>query len=360
MQGPARINKMLKEGKISAEQADLLIRAWEESEKRRKKIFTEVYQQTAARKKNLLGGMAFGFIVVLIFFFAVLLIAGATGMVHDRQKASEIIIQGSQALYHSQLNEAEHLFRQAIRKAPDQRISYYLLATTLSELYKENNDIKIKIQADEYFQKAQELNQEGGSAMTAIGLVFLIIFIFLVFAFIMILLFSFYNILVYREEQVNESWAQVMAFYQRKLDLIPALLEAVKEYSQHEQKTLQQVTAARSQSMELLDKLPGLASDQAEKLSALSESERALGQELGRIHALVEGYPDIKANIHYETMLQQIKETEDKMIDARQDYNKKVKKYNAGLRIFPLNLIGSIFHFAKRAYYDPGQCPSIG
>ena len=191
--------------------------------------------------------------------------------------------------------------------------------------------------------------------MNGTAIFFFMIFVVLLLGIISTVLLVMYNLLVRREERVNESWAQVEAMCQRKVDLIPALLEVVNNYCQHEQDTLQGVIRARAQSEQLVEELSGLTAVSDENLQTLAKAQAQLAAGLGQVHALGERYPDLKANVHYQTMQAQLQETEDAVTGARQWYNRCVRSYNGGLKTFPYNVLAGAFKFQPRAYFAENQ-----
>ncbi|MCD4778976.1 MAG: LemA family protein [Candidatus Omnitrophica bacterium] len=352
MESKARIQKMLKDGKINARQSQLLQGALAESEKRKIQIFQNVSRQKESREKKMWGGITIGLIgfflfLVILFFFGVSMRMG-----RDFQKATLFLDQGTQALYHGDLQTAKEHFIKARRKAPRHSLTNGLLAATYKVLYQYDQDPINKQMAEKYYIKTQEcLRQKGGGMMNMTGFIFLMMFVLFILTGISVLLLVLYNILVKREEKVNESWAQIAVLYQRKLDLIPALLEAAREYAKHEQSTLQDVISARSQVDQVFKSLTGLAVNQ-DGIKDITQAERALDTGLGKIYALAEKYPDLKANIHFETIIHQLTETEDRVAQSRNKYNTNVKKYNADLRLFPMNIMAALCQFARKNYLE--------
>lgn len=176
--------------------------------------------------------------------------------------------------------------------------------------------------------------------------VFLFIFLLLVVSVTGVVLLLMYNVLVKREERVAEAWAQIGTLYQRKLDLIPALLEVVKDFARHEKETLQNVITARQQAYEIADAPVGPGSSAGADVTA----PKNLDLGLTKIQVLAEQYPDLKANVHYSTMQEELTEAEDGIARAKQTYNHRVQVYNAGLRLFPLNLMAAAFTFQPKEY----------
>lgn len=160
---------------------------------------------------------------------------------------------------------------------------------------------------------------------------------------------SSYNGLVKGEESVTAAWAQVESQYQRRADLIPNLVATVKGYAEHESSTLQAVTEARN-------KATGITIDAnnmtQEDLNRFQQAQDELGKSLGRLIAVSEAYPDLKANKNFEDLQVQLEGTENRISVARQDFNKAAQAYNTSVRSFPKNIFASIFGFDKKAYFQ--------
>jgi len=149
-----------------------------------------------------------------------------------------------------------------------------------------------------------------------------------------------YNNIVTAEEDVTGKWAQVENQLQRRLDLIPNLVETVKGYAAHEQETFTLVTEARS-------KAAGAVSIQ-DKAQANSELTNALS----RLMVIVERYPDLKANQNFLKLQDELAGTENRIAIARKDYNEAVQGFNTFIKRFPNNLIASIFKFDLKDYFE--------
>ena len=161
-----------------------------------------------------------------------------------------------------------------------------------------------------------------------------------------------YNDLVSAQEEVESSWAQVENQYQRRADLVPNLVATVKGYAKHEQETLDQVTEARAKATQItID--PANATPQ--QLAAFQSAQGELTQALGRLLAIAENYPDLKANQNFLDLQQQLEGTENRIAVARQLFNDSARAYNTGLRKFPRNIIASLFGFEKKPYFEAEQ-----
>jgi LemA protein len=150
-----------------------------------------------------------------------------------------------------------------------------------------------------------------------------------------------YNRFVSQRNLVQESWRQIDVELKRRHDLIPNLVETVKGYATHEREVFDAVTRARAVAAS-----PGASPAQQ------AQQEGVLGQALGRLFAVAEAYPDLKANQNFLNLQEELTGTEDKISYSRQFYNDTVYKYNTKIQSVPANLIAGPFHFEKREYFE--------
>ncbi len=152
-----------------------------------------------------------------------------------------------------------------------------------------------------------------------------------------------YNGLVKLRNRVKDQWAQIDVLLKRRVDLIPNLVETVKGYAKHESETLENVINARNRALS--------AGSPKEELDANKE----LSSALGRLLAITESYPDLKANTNFVDLQNQLKETEDKIAYARQFYNDAVLTYNNKVQTIPSNFVAMIAGFKTETFFEVSQ-----
>jgi LemA protein len=153
---------------------------------------------------------------------------------------------------------------------------------------------------------------------------------------------TIYNSLVGLRNQVKEAWAQVDVQLKRRFDLIPNLIETVKGYMHHERETLEAVTQARA----------AIAGAGAGNLDARAEAEGGLTAALGRLFAVAESYPDLKASTNFLALQEELTSTENKIGFARQYYNQAVMQFNNRIQMFPGNIIAGMFNFKTGDFFE--------
>ena len=157
-----------------------------------------------------------------------------------------------------------------------------------------------------------------------------------------------YNKLVEQEEVVNQKWADVQTQYQRRADLIPNLVNTVKGYAAHESETLEAVVAARTKATQItID--PSNATP--EQIAAFQEAQGEVSQALGRLLAITEAYPDLKANEQFSELQAQLEGTENRIAESRRLFNEAAQKYNVSVRSFPANLFANMFGFTSPQHF---------
>ena len=163
---------------------------------------------------------------------------------------------------------------------------------------------------------------------------------------------SSYNGLVNIEEGVNGQWANVETQYQRRADLIPNLVSTVKGYAAHESETLEAVVEARSKATQITVDASDLT---PEKLAEYQKAQGAVSSALGKLLAIQENYPDLKANQNFLELQAQLEGTENRINVARVNFNNAAQEYNAKIRRFPNSMFAGMFGFDKRAYFEAAE-----
>lgn len=182
---------------------------------------------------------------------------------------------------------------------------------------------------------------ENKTPFVLIGIVALIILI-------MGWLMSGYNDMVKLDENVNLQWSQVENQYQRRLDLIPNLVNVVKGYASHEKETLEGVIEARAKATQTTIDPSNMTEEQ---LANFQKSQDGLSGALNRLMVVVEKYPDLKATDNFKQLHKQLEGTENRITVARKDYNDAVTIYNKKVRSFPDNMLAGIFGFSVRPQF---------
>lgn len=173
-----------------------------------------------------------------------------------------------------------------------------------------------------------------------------------VLAVIVIFFYVTYNGFVHKEEGVKTAWSNVETQYQRRADLIPNLVNTVKGYAAHESTTLQDVTDARTRAtsinLSVEDMTPA-------KLAEFQQAQSQVGSALGRLIAISENYPDLKANQNFLELQAQLEGTENRIAVSRKDFNETAKQYNVSVRRFPANLVAKLFGFDQKPYFEGAE-----
>ncbi len=160
---------------------------------------------------------------------------------------------------------------------------------------------------------------------------------------------SAYNSMVGVQEDATTALANVQSAYQRRADLIPNLVETVKGYAAHEQGTFEAVVNARAKATQITLDPENLT---PEKLQEFQKAQGELGSALGRLIAVQENYPDLKANENFKDLQAQLEGTENRINEARNKFNTAVQNYNVTIRAFPKNILAGIFGFDKMTKFE--------
>jgi LemA protein len=175
-------------------------------------------------------------------------------------------------------------------------------------------------------------------------------------------LVSDYNGMARSDEQADRQWGQIQAQLQRRLDLVPSLVESVQAYMTHEKETLVAVVEARSRAVTSLQ-AAGTGREPA-AVRQMDQDQAGLSASLHTLMVLAERYPDLKANQNIASLQDQLEGTENRIATERMRYNESVEAYNQQLRVFPSNVIASVMHFTPREYFESkmeaAEMPKLG
>lgn len=165
---------------------------------------------------------------------------------------------------------------------------------------------------------------------------------------------SGYNTMVQQDQNVKGKWGNVQSDYQRRADLIPNLVNTVKGEANFEQTTLQNVISARARATQVTVDPANLT---PEKIAEFQKAQGELGSAIGRLLAVVENYPNLKANEGFRNLQTQLEGTENRIKVARNDFNGAVQTYNTTVKSFPNNLFAGMFGFREKGYFaaEPGS-----
>ena len=180
-----------------------------------------------------------------------------------------------------------------------------------------------------------------------IGCVVLLVGVLLVFG---LFLVGQYNSLVKSEEAVKTAWAQVENVYQRRMDLIPNLVETVKGVAKFEKETYTAVAEARANAGKI-QITPELLED-PETFRKFEQAQASLASALSRLLAVAEAYPELKANQNFLNLQSQLEGTENRIAVERRKFNEVAQQYNTKVRSFPTSLIAGMFGFKQRPYFS--------
>lgn len=173
-----------------------------------------------------------------------------------------------------------------------------------------------------------------------IGAIVVVIAVWVVFA---------YNSFVRLINRTDEAWADIDVQLKRRYDLIPNLVETVKGYASHERGTFDEVTKARAEATKVHVDPSNITPEQ---ITAMAGAEQALGQSLGKLLAVAENYPELKANENFVELQRELTDTENKIQAARRFYNTNVRDLNTSVQSFPQNVIANMFKFKERDFFE--------
>jgi len=166
-----------------------------------------------------------------------------------------------------------------------------------------------------------------------------------------------YNSMVALDEKVKEAWSQVENVYQRRLDLIPNLVSTVKGYAAHERQTLEAVVQARSNISQM--KITSDVVNDPEAMAKFEQAQQGLSGALSKLLLIVERYPDLKANQNFLALQTQLEGTENRIAVERRRFNEVARDFNTKIRVFPDNIVASVFGFKSKAYFQAQETASV-
>jgi LemA protein len=158
-----------------------------------------------------------------------------------------------------------------------------------------------------------------------------------------------YNNFVRLTQRTKEAWADIDVQLKRRYDLIPNLIETVKGYAAHERGVFEEVTNARAKATQIHVDPSNIT---AEQITAMAGAESALGASLGKLLAVAEAYPDLKANQNFAQLQTELTDTENKIQAARRFYNGNVRDLKISLQSFPSNIVGNTFNFKEEQFFE--------
>lgn len=163
---------------------------------------------------------------------------------------------------------------------------------------------------------------------------------------------SSYNTIVEADQAVKKPWGDVQAAYQKRADLIPNLVATVKGYADHESETLTAVIEARSKATAININAEDL---NAENFAKFQEAQNNVSSALNKLMAVREAYPNLKADVHFTQMMNDLKEIENEISDKRIVFNNAVESYNVLVIKFPKNIVAKMFGFNEKPYFEASQ-----
>ena len=161
-----------------------------------------------------------------------------------------------------------------------------------------------------------------------------------------LVILAFYNRLVALRQNANQAFADIDVQLKQRHDLIPNLVETVKGYAAHEKGTLEAVIQARN---------AAVSAERTGDAKAMGQAEGVLGAALGRLIALSEAYPDLKANTNFQQLQAELSDIENKLAAARRFFNNAVGEYNTAREQFPAVMLAGMFGFGPREFFDVGE-----
>ena len=345
MDAVENIRRLIEEGKISLEEGERLLEAYRSAEARDRVVREELRRFRSGRS----GSRAWAMLSLGVAIIALAALVYSAVMVPGRGERSNEAAQLAEQLIGQDVDLLIGRLEQKLRQ-PGSAADYRLLGMAYEMKFQQTGSEADRQRAAEALGRADRI--ERRTAVRGNPGTFGALFVLLVVTLVVVWVMLMYNSLALRDERVNERWAQVEAVLQRRLDLIPPLVESVKGYAAHERETLLAVTEARARMLGALQGTAGAAPRSPDSVQELNRAQEGLAVALRQLLAVAESYPDLKASVNFVTLQDQLEGTENRIAVERQRYNDAVRSYNGRLRIFPMNVVGGMFGYESREYFE--------
>lgn len=340
------IEQMIREGRVSTEEGFKLLEVFEAAEARDRVLREELRHRSATKSSRWFGLV---WTVALIGIACGWIVAQAIGPSRGQPDTQSLAWQ-MQDLLQPDIHQAIERMEQKLKVPSGVASDYYALGLAYQLRYQKTGETTDKDKAAEAFARAERL--ERRTSMKGNPAVFGILFVVVIITTIILWIMGMYNGLAKADERINERWARVEAVLQRRLDLIPQLVETVKGYATHERETLTAITQARAKTLGILQATSGQAPESPKTMIEVNEAQQEMSQAISKLLALVEQYPDLKASSNFIALQDQLEGTENRISVERQRYNETVMAYQAKLRVFPFNVVAHWFGYEPRGYFE--------
>ena len=341
------IEQMIREGRLGADEGLKLLEAFEVAQARDSALREELRHR---RRKQATGWMGWMMSLLLVGIVCGWIGAKTTPTDSHTAATSGSLAQQMQDLLGEDINQAIARMEHVLRSPSGIAADYYSLGLAYQLRYQVSKDEADQKRSAQVWARAQQL--ERRTAMKGNPALFGLLFVIVIGTAVILWIMALYNGLAKADERINERWAQVEAVLQRRLDLIPQLVETVKGYAVHERETLTAITQARAKTLGILQATGGQAPESAKTMIQVNEAQQEMSHAIGKLLALVEQYPDLKAGTNFLTLQDQLEGTENRISVERQRYNEVVRAYNAKLRVFPSNAVAGWFGYEPRGYFE--------
>jgi LemA protein len=344
MSGEFRIRELIDSGRIPPEEGQRLLEALHSAESQDRILREELREIEAAKRSSRRWTLA-AVGLAAIAALALLVVVVGPGPLTSADQDARISAQ----LASQDLDVAIAQLEQRLRQ-PGTASDYRTLSVAYYMRYQQSGDESDRLRAVEAGARADQMQRRF--SMQGRSGVFGLLFVLIILTTVILGIALMYNGLTTRDERVEERWAQVEAVLQRRLDLVPALVETVRGYANHERDTLTAVTEARVKALGALESAQGASPRDPQMAQTVTSAQDQLSSALGRLLAIAEQYPDLRASASFVTLQSQLEGTENRIAVERQRYNTSVRDYNSRLRAFPSNVVGAMFGYEGREYFE--------